>query len=446
MAVPIRRISLSRRTFLRGTGAAIALPWLSAMTPALTREAADPVRTCFIFAPNGQDMDGWTPRGAGSAFSLSKTLLPLEELQKQVLVISGLGIDAGRAHGDGPGDHARAASTYLTCMHPKKTGAADIRVGISADQVIAQKIGAATRFPSLELGMERGRRAGVCDSGYSCAYSNNISWRSETTPVAKETRPREVYARLFGDPADIASKQDRQRRLSDRRSVLDLALEDTRRLRRQLGGNDRAKLDQYLESIRSFERRLRQSETERPVAEVPAGVLDPHRLGTFASRLDLMYDLIVLAFRADLTRTVTFMLGNAGSNRSYRAIGVTDGHHDLSHHGKKPHKLERIRRINLWHAERFARFLRRLDEAEEGSSDLLEQSMVLYGSGLGDGNRHDHLRLPVVLAGRGGGAVRSGRHLVVKPRTPMANLHLAVMAKAGVHLKSFADSNRVLAI
>lgn len=424
----------------------MGLPFLSAMTPALSRRRdAAPVRTCFIFAPNGMKMDDWTPSGKGSAYEFGHILEPLEPFKRDVLVLTHLAIDAGRAHGDGPGDHARNASTYLTCAHPRKTGGKDIYVGTSVDQIIAAGVGGATRFASLEVGLERGRRSGVCDSGYACAYSNNISWRTPRVPVTKETDPREVFRRLFGDPDAIATSKERREQALDRRSILDAAFHDARRLRTGLGAADRAKLDQYLESVREVEVRLRSEADAQPDAKgAPIQVLG--RARGYEARLRLMYDLIALAFEADLTRTVTMMLGQAGSNRSYRMAGVNGGHHSLSHHGNKPPNLRAIRRINRWHAEQFAQFVQRLRQTEEGDGHLLRQSMVVYGSGLGDGHKHDHMDLPVLVAGHGGGRLKTGRHLVLRRRTPMANLHLSLMRKAGVHKKQFADSTGPLDI
>ncbi len=447
MAHVVLKRKLSRRAVLRGAGVSLALPFLSAMTPALTRSrGARPVRACFIFAPNGMKMDDWTPAGEGSEFKFGHILDPLSPFHDDILVATHLAIDAGRPHGDGPGDHARNASTYLTCAHPKKTGGKDIHVGVSVDQVIAKEMGGATRFPSLEIGMERGRRSGSCDSGYACAYSNNVSWRTPTAPVTKETDPREVFSRLFGDPSEIASRKEREALALDRRSILDAALGDAKRLRGRLGAKDRAKLDQYLASVREVEVRLKSElEAEPETKGMPVDVLENAGRG-FASRLHLMYDLVALAFEADLTRTVTFMLGQAGSNRSYRMAGVTNGHHSLSHHGKKAANLDAIRRINRWHAEQFAGFIQRLSETKDEGSDLLRQSMVVYGSGLGDGDRHNHMDLPVLIAGRGGGRLKTGRHLVLPRRTPMANLYLSLMGKVGVHRKRFADSTGSLDI
>lgn len=447
MANVIRRLELDRRAVLRGAGVSLALPILSAMAPALSRRSAEagPVRTCFIYRPNGAWMPDWTPKGAGASFEFGPTLAPLTAFKKDVLVLTHLGINAGRALGDGAGDHARSASTYLTCVHPKKTGGKDIRAGVSVDQLIANHVGRKTRFPSLELGMERGRNGGSCDSGYACAYSNNVSWRNERTPVAKETRPREVFRRLFGDPDAVASARMRRERALDRRSILDLARGDADRLKRRLGAEDREKLAQYLDAVREVERRLQRDAAESAAVGAPSEILERSSRG-FEGRLRLMYDMIVLAYQADLVRTCTFMLGNAGSNRSYRMVGVSDGHHTISHHGRKPGRRDALKKIDRWHSQQFAYFLERLRSVEEGSDDLLGRSMLLFSSGLGDPDRHDHLHLPVVVAGRMGGKIKTGRHLVFDERTPMANLYVSIMQKVGLRSSSFADSTGPLPV
>ena len=434
---PLRRRPLDRRTFLRGAGAVVALPWLDAMVPALSR-CAPPVRAVFVFSPNGMKMDDWTPRDKGSSYIAPFLLEPVQEHRKDVLILSGLTLDGGRSHGDGPGDHARAAGSYLTCAHPKKTGGANIHCGTSVDQEIAGAVGSATPFASLELGMERGRRAGVCDSGYSCAYSNNIAWKTPTTPVAKETDPREVFTRLFGDPDDALDAEERARQEQRRRSVLDSVLADAKSLTAKLGTADRAKLDEYLTAVRELEQRLDQAEAKGPEVEVPRGLARPR--GPYEDRLALMYELIALCLQTDRSRVVTFMLGNAGSNRSYRSLEVPEGHHDLSHHGGKKHKLAQIRKINRWQVEQFAAFLDRLAAAEDGGTSLLDQSMILFGSAIADGNAHRHEDLPVLLAGRAGGSLRGGRHLAFPRETPMANLYLGLMDRMGVRRETFADS------
>jgi hypothetical protein len=412
------------------------------MAPALVRDSSiaktAPARFLFVFAPNGMKMDDWTPEAEGAGYELPYILEPLEAQRERLLVLSGLALDGGRAHGDGPGDHARAAASFLTAAHPYKTGGADIRAGVSVDQVLAGRLGRATALPSIEIGMEAGRSAGVCDSGYSCAYSNNISWRTPTTPMAKQVDPREIYARLFGDPDAVEDAQARERRRRRRRSVLDLVLEDTRDLERRLGGSDRAKLDEYLSALREVERRLDHAAGDGAPSGPPASILE--RGGGYPERLALVYELIALAFQADLVRVVTFMLGNAGSNRSYRNLGVSDGHHYLSHHGQKPEKLAAIRKINRFHVEQLATFLQRLQGVSEAGADLLHRSAVLYGSGLADGNRHNHEDLPILLAGGGNGTITGGRHLRFPRNTPLSNLYLALLDRAGIRRPSFGDS------
>lgn len=446
--LPIRQRALDRRSFLRGAGAAVALPWLDAMAPALASPPPPPRRCLFVFAPNGQHMQNWRCSGEGRDFRFGPTLEPLQPHRGLVTVLTGLALDGGRAHGDGPGDHARAAASFLTCAHPRKTGGADLQAGVSIDQVIAAAVGAQTRFPSLELGMEKGAAAGICDSGYACAYSNNISWRTPQTPVAKETDPRALFTRLFGDPGELRDAAARARQQLLDRSVLDAVLGDAKALRGRLGAGDRSKLDDYLQAVRELEQRLQPSATPGAPADgtaLPNGLTASNL--SFADKLDLCYELLALAFAADQTRIATFMLGNAGSNRSYKFLDVPDGHHDLSHHGKKPEKLLGIAAINRFHLERFAAFIARLQRQRDGDSDLLRQSMIVYASGIGDGDRHNHDDLPVVLCGGGGGAVaKAGRHAVFDRDTPMANLYLAIARAMGLPIESFADSAGVLAL
>jgi hypothetical protein len=440
--LPFRNRALDRRMFLRGAGACVAVPLLDAMVPAIARAPfVPPLRALFVFAPNGQKMDEWRPAAIGPRWELPYLLAPLEPVRRRVTVITGLAIDGGRPHQDGAGDHARAAASFLTCAHPKKTGGSDLRAGVSIDQRLAAAVGAATRFPSLELGLEPGAAAGICDSGYSCAYSNNISWRTESAPVAKATEPRAVFARLFGDPEAAQDAAARARERTGDRSVLDAVLADSKSLQGTLGAADRRKLDDYLAAVRELEQRLARDDGVA-APPVPAGLLDRMQDSgaDYPQRLDLMYELLALAFAADLVRIATLMLGNAGSNRSYRFLGVPDGHHDLSHHGKKPEKLAGVRAINRFHMERFASFLQRLAGTREGDRDLLQQSAIVYGSGIGDGDQHNHDDLPVVLCGGGGGAIAGGHHSVCARETPMANLYLALLSAFGVEASSFADS------
>ena len=414
---PFQQIALDRRAFLRGGTAMVALPWLDAMAPAARPLPPPPPRCMFVFSPNGMNMTEWRPDGDGRGTKFGRTLQPLHPLRDRVTVFSGLAIDGGKAHGDGPGDHARSAGSFLTCAHPRKTGGADIQAGISIDQVIAAQIGAAAPFASLELGMEKGAAAGICDSGYSCAYSNNISWRKPDTPVAKETDPKAVFARLFGDPQQaIDAAASRQQRLLDR-SVLDAVRGEAKALANKLGPADRQKLDQYQQSVRELEQRLQRLDDESGKTPVPQGLRASGQ--GYPEKLALMYELIAMAFATDRTRVVTFMLGNGGSNRSYKFLEVPDGHHDLSHHGKKPEKLESLAVINRFQIEQFARFVQRLRDEKAPGGDLLGQSLVMLGSGLGDGDRHNHDDLPVVLVGEGSGAAKGRGHVKVGKDTPI---------------------------
>lgn len=447
MARPIARRALSRRTLLRGAGAAIALPWLDAMHPAVSRTPRPSLRTVFCFVPNGVDMRRWTPAATGPRAELSETLAPLTPVREHVTVLSGLALDAGRAHGDGPGDHARAAASYLTATHPNKKG--PLRCGVSIDQVIARAIGRETKLASLEIGMEAGRSAGACDSGYSCAYSSAISWRTPTTPLAKLVRPAAVFARLFGDPHELLAEGGEMRHRKRLRSVLDAALEDARDLRRRLGPTDRSRLEQYLEAVRTLEQRIEQAERqeERGQPRIPHGLAE--RVAGHArdpERLDLLYDLLELALVSNTTRVATFMLGNAGSNRTYRFLGIPQGHHYLSHHRGDARKIDKIAAIDRFHVQRFARFLANLAAREEADSTLLDLCAIVYGSGLGDGNRHDHMNLPVLLAGRAGGAFQAGGHRRFSRHTPMANLYVTLLQALGLPDRAFADSTGTLAL
>ena len=434
---------ISRRTVLRGLGAAIALPYLEAMAPRLARAAAggtvkSPTRMAFIYVPNGVHMPDWRPAEVGTLTNLPPIMQPLENVKQHVTVFTGLAHDKARANGDGPGDHARSAATYLTASQARKTHGADIKVGVSVDQVAAQRIGLQTRFPSLELGIDRGANAGNCDSGYSCAYSANISWRTESTPAAKEVNPRAVFERLFGDASKSSAAQ--AQRMQNRKSILDYVLEDARSLHKTVGVNDRRKLDDYLSSIREIEARIQRAESEvipvpDPSFQRPGGI--PR---AYADHCRLMYDLLLLAFQADATRIATFMMANAGSNRSYPEIGVSDGHHYLSHHGKNAEKQAKISKINRFHMEQFAYFLERMDKTPEGDGSLLDHSMIMYGCAISDGDRHNHDDLTILVAGSGSGAMRTGRHVKFEKETPVANLFISMLNSVGVNVDAFGDS------
>jgi len=436
----VTRKHLPRRTFLRGMGAAIALPMLDAMTPAFAapRAAAAPKRLAFVYVPNGITMEEWTPAAAGRAFEYTRVLKPLEPFRDDTLVLSGLAQRNGNALGDGPGDHARAAASYLTGVHPRKTAGADIRNGVSVDQIAAQEIGAATRFASLELGCDDSRTVGNCDSGYSCAYTNSLAWRSETTPMPPETNPRLVFERLFGDIDTSLPPEARSRRLMYRRSILDLVGERTSKLAADLGPADRRKLDEYLSAIREIERRIQMAEADMtgltPSIDKPTGI--PVEYGDYVR---LMFDLQLIAFQTDMTRIVTMMMGREGSMRTYPEIGVPDPHHPLTHHRNNTDWIERVTKINTMHAELFASFVSKLKETPDGDGSLLDHSTIVYGSGLSDGNRHTHEDLPVLLVGRGAG-FRMGQHIVYPKDTPMTNLFLTLLDRVGVRAEKIGDS------
>ena len=446
MTFQIKRpaVELPRRTFLKGSTALLGLPLLNAMLPnsgLAAGSAAAPNRMAFVFFANGAIMPDWTPEKDGADYELSKTLKALEPFKSDLNVMSVLAQDNGRAKGDGPGDHARSASTFLTGAHPVKTSGANIKVGVSVDQVAAERIGNETRLASLEVGLERGRTAGNCDSGYSCAYSSAISWKTPSTPMAKEISPQLVFERLFGDEG--GSADERAKRAKFRRSILDVVADDAEQLKQKLGQTDRRKLDEYFSSVREIEQRIAQAqksaELEAPDFDIPKGV--PSDL-TVHTRL--MYDLLVLAFRTNSTRVATYMLANEGSNRTYEMVGVSGGHHSLSHHQNDASKMTDLQKIDAYHVENFAYFLKRLKETKEGDSNLLDNSMIVFGSGLGDGNRHRHDELPIVLAGKGAGSIKTGRHIRYQTETPLNNLFLSMLHKVGANEKEFGDSNGVL--
>lgn len=447
--------TISRRTALKGLGTAIALPFLESLAPATAAAApaagALPKRLAFLYVPNGVNMPDWTPKGgAGPLGQLTGILKPLNPFKSHLNVITGLACDKARANGDGPGDHARAMSAFLTGRQPRKTHGADIRAGMSADQHVAAAVGDKTKFPSLELGIERGLNAGNCDSGYSCAYSANLSWRSESTPNAKECDPKAVFDRLFGgnDPKELTAA--RAKRDLHNKSVLDFVLEDAKGLNATLGAGDQKKLDEYLTSVREVEQRIEKARranaapAPKPSMQAPTGI--PKEV---QDHIRLMCDLMVIAFQTDLTRVVTLPFANDGSNRPYKHIDVPEGHHDLSHHGSDPKKLEKIAKINTFHTEQLAYLLGKMQATKEpNGTTLLDNVMLVYGSCIGDGNRHNHDDLPILLAGKGGGTIAGGRHLVfpVKSDTPLMNLYLALFERMGAPARSFGDSTGVLKI
>lgn len=425
---------------LRGLGAAVALPFLDAMTPALASSKIPgkaPVRMAFVYVPNGIDMRYWTPENEGPLGELPRILRPLQPFKDDITILSNLTHNNGRALLDGPGDHGRCCASYLTGIQPRKS-AVDIKAGISCDQIVANKIGHETRFPSLEVGMEDARQAGDCDSGYSCAYTNNLAWRSETQPLPPILDPRALFERLFGKGRPM-TPEEREKEAKFRRSILDFVIDDTHKLQSNLGPTDRRKLDEYLTSIREIERQLERAEKENailePTLDKPYGIP-----ADFAEHFRLMTDMITVAFQADQTRVVTFLVTREGSSRAYREIGIPDGHHPLTHHRNDPVMMEKVAQINEYHVKQFAAWIAKLKAAKEGDSNILDNSMIVYGAGLADGNRHTHEDLPTLIAGRGNNYIKPGRRIVYRKETPMSNLFLTMMDRMGAPIEHFGDS------
>ena len=435
---------LPRRTFLHGLGTLMALPVLDAMVPAFARSPGGdlkaPARLAFVYVPNGIVMKDWTPQAFGKDFEFTRILKPLAALREDIFVLSNLDSHTGNALGDGPGDHARAGASFLTGVHCRKTAGADIQGGVSVDQIAATKLVGATRFASLELGCEDSRTVGDCDSGYSCAYTNSLSWRTPQTPMPPEVNPRAAFERLFGTEDLSLDPQTRARREKYRKSILDLVSEDTRSLVKTLGPADRRKLDEYLFSVRQIEQRIESAEKDprqvTPAIDKPAPGI-PFEFPEYAK---LMCDLQVLAFQSDLTRVVTLVLGREGSSRVYPELGISDPHHPLTHHRNNPEWIDKVTRINTLHVELFAYLLQKLKATADGDGTLLDHSMLVYGSGIADGNRHTHEALPVLLAGRGGGGLKPGRHLTYAAGTPITNLYLSLLDRMGLRAESMGDS------
>ncbi len=432
----------------------MALPWLEAMSGlsrslmaettgfnGLAVDGVSPVRMAFVYVPNGIHMPDWTPRETGSTFELTPILKEFGEYRDQFNVLSGLALNGARALGDGAGDHARSVAAFLTGSHPRKTHGADILNGVSIDQVAATHVGHQTRLSSLELGTEASSPAGQCDSGYSCAYASNMSWRTPTSPVAKEIDPAQVFDRLFAQSDLKLTPDQRSQRDRRRRSVLDSVLSDARSLHRALGTNDQRKLDEYLYAVREIEQRMQRTEKLRRDDSAWEDLTRPEGVPqSYEQHVKLLLDMMVLALQTDSTRIATFMFANAGSNRSYPEIEIADGHHELSHHGNSEDKQARISRINRFHARMFGYFLGKMAAIREADSNLLDNSMIVYGSGISDGNRHNHDDLPIILAGKGGGFIKTGRHIRYENETPLTNLYVSMMNRMGIEEKSFADS------
>jgi hypothetical protein len=436
---------LSRRSLLRGVGAAIALPAFESLAPVRASVAAaePPTRMAVLYVPNGVFMDRWRPVGEGRDFSFGPSLDSLAPFRDRLQLITGLSHQNATPGPDGPGDHARAMATILTGARARKTAGADIRVGISMDQVAANAIGHQTRFPSLELTCDEVRKAGNCDSGYSCAYQFNMSWRSPTQPATPEMNPRAVFERLFGSGSAAERAANLAARQARRRSILDFVAADARDLERRLGTADRRKLDEYLVGVREIERRV--AGFDRPVEGVPDLELPDRPPREYRDHFELLADMLVLAFRTDSTRVATFILSHDGSNRTFPEIGVTEAHHEISHHQDRPERLELIAKIDRFYAERLATFLGKLATVPEADGrSLLDHSMILYASGICDGNRHNHDDLPVVLAGGAGGRLATGRHLRLPSERPMSDLFLTMLDLVGAPQERFADSSAPL--
>lgn len=436
----VTRRSLARRTFLRGVGATMALPFLDSMVPAFGASPTAPTRMGFIYVPNGIIMEGWTPKTEGAAFEITRVLEPLAPYREQMLLLTGLAQLNGNALGDGAGDHARAGGTFLTGAHPKKTEGVDIRAGISADQVAANGLRDKTPLSSLELTLDEGVLVGNCDSGYSCSYTNTLCWRTETNPLPMEINPRTVFERLFGD-GETTDPAARKLRASRDKSVLDSLSGSIQRLEAGLGARDRNKLGEYFDSIRDIERRIEQAEeqgakTVGTVMERPLGVPD-----TFQEYARVMFDMQVIALQADLTRVITFMMDREGGVRSYREIDVPDGHHSLTHHMNDAEKIEKVAKINVLHTKTLAYYIDKLRSTKDGDGSLLDHSMIVYGSSLSDGNRHMHNNLPIAVFGGGNGTIKTGRHVKVAADTPLNNLWVSMIARLGVTgVEKFGDS------
>ena len=442
---------LSRRHFLRGVGAAIALPAFGSLggpraladlargDALATTATGAPLRSAFIYFPNGAIPSSWWPEGSGSTFELGRTLRPLESSREFIQVLGGLDHQTATGGADGAGDHARANGTFLTGIRLKKS-ATDIRAGVSIDQVIARQVGHLTRFPSLELACESGRKSGACDSGYSCAYQYNLSWISPTTPMPPEANPRLLFERLFGEGSPGERQASLRLRRQEQRSILDFALDDARSMKRRLGSPDRGKLDEYLTGVREIETRIEKTErlgdADDPEVATPAGIpADSEQY------VQLMFDMLILAFQTDSTRVASMMLAHDGSNRSFDEIGISEGHHSLTHHQNRADWVAKVAEIDLWYARQFGRFLDKIRAVEDvDGRSLLHNSMIVYGSGCSDANRHTHADLPVILAGAGGGTLTPGR-VVRHGSRPMTDLFLSLADRVGVRdLPRFGDS------
>ncbi len=443
----ITKKHLPRRTFLKGiAGASVALPLLDAMIPALTAQtrtaAAPKLRLGFVYVPHGAVLDKWTPIGDGTNFQFNQIMAPFEPFKQQMVIVSGLANKAAESQGDGGGDHARSGPSFLSGVHPKRTEGEDVRAGITIDQIAAQKISQDTPLPSLELGTEDTGLVGVCDVGYSCAYMNSIAWRSPSLPLPMEINPRVIFERLFGDGSNAA---ERAQRKTEDRSILDSVTREAAQLNSGLGQRDRTIVTEYLDNVREIERRIQKAEkqvaSQVEVPDSPIGVPE-----SFDEHAKLMFDLQVLAYRAEITRVSTFMLARDLSQRTFPQIGVPEPHHSVSHHGNNPIQIAKLAKINTYHASLMAYFFDKLRATPDGDGNLLDHSMIMYGSSMSNPNEHNHFPLPLLVAGGGAGQLKGGRHLKFPERTPISNLLLAVLDKSGIHMDTLGDSTGKLEI
>ncbi|NNE91701.1 MAG: DUF1552 domain-containing protein [Verrucomicrobiales bacterium] len=431
--------SITKRRFLRGLGATIALPMLEC-SPAFAKggSAATPTRMAFVYLPNGVIVPKWAPKGDGTNWQLSDTLSPLKNVKSDLQVISGLAHDKANANGDGGGDHARATATFLTGRQARKTAGADIKLGVSVDQIAAEKLSGQTKLDSLELGCDPARKAGRCDSGYSCAYQFNFAWKDENLPLPPEIDPRIVFEKMFGGGISNEDPGAKAKRLSHEQSILDYVMDDAKSLQRKLGYTDSQKIEEYLTGVREMEKKIENAEKFRdsmPDVKVPRGIPANYR-----DHIRIMYDMLLLAFQSDTTRISTFLVAHDGSNRSFRDIGVPEGHHHLSHHRNDQAKIDKLAKIDKFYVEQFAYFLEKMKATKDpAGTNLLDSSMIVFGGGHSDANRHDHDNLPIVLAGRGNGTLQPGRHIRTG-HAPMTNLYLTLLDKLGVHEDRLGDS------
>lgn len=444
----MKRSGLSRRTFLRGLGVGVALPTLESLRVPFASERARalattppgmPMRMGFVAFANGSNYVRWAPKGEGREFELNETFAPMQELKEKFQVVTHLAHDAANNWGDGPGDHARSGASFLTGCHAWKTLGSRLHLGISVDQIAARQVGHLTRIESLQLGVEGTRLYGSCDTGYPCAYQYNISWASESLPLSPEPNPRLVFEKLFGNGTGTEREASLRARMERRKSVLDFVLEDVHRMNRNLGRNDRQKVEEYLEGVRKLEQQIEKNERfklpDAPIDQ-PAGMPTSHQ-----EHVDLMYDLMAMAFQTDSTRVISYCVAPEGSNRPFPELGIAEGHHFLTHHMGNQEKVLKVAKIERWYMDRFARFLRKLDGMKDADGkSVLDNSMIVYGCAMGDGNRHNHDDLPIVLAGGGGGTITPGRHLKLPEATPMTNLYVAMLGRMGVKAERVGDS------